>query len=50
VKKKERFIATYNNKTYEIAGRWEDSIVLSPVGTQDDRCLIYTADDYKPVS
>jgi len=26
VKKKERFIATYNNKTYEIAGRWEDSI------------------------
>ena len=43
MKKKERFKATYSNKVYEIAGRWDGSIVLSPVGGQDDRCLIYTA-------
>ncbi|MDD4569640.1 MAG: hypothetical protein PHE70_05890 [Tepidanaerobacteraceae bacterium] len=47
MKKKERFIATYNNKTYEISGKWEGSIVLSPVDTQDDRCQIYTADEMK---
>jgi hypothetical protein len=46
VKKKERFIATYN-KVYEIAGRWEGSIVLSPVDTQDDQCLLYTAGEMK---
>ena len=43
MKKKERFIATYSNKVYEIAGRWEGSIVLSPIDAGDDRCLIYTA-------
>lgn len=43
MKKKERFKATYSNKVYEIAGRWDGSIVLSPVGGLDDRCLIYTA-------
>ena len=43
MKKKERFKATYSNKVYEISGRWEGSIVLSPVDAEDDRCLIYTA-------
>ena len=43
MKKRERFKATYSNKVYEISGRWEGSIVLSPVDAEDDRCLIYTA-------
>lgn len=47
MKKKQRFIATYNNKVYEIAGRWEGSIVLSPVDAQDDQCLLYTAGEMK---
>lgn len=45
MKKKERFIATYSNKVYEISGRWEGSIVLSPVDAEDDRCLIYTVSE-----
>ncbi len=40
MKKKDRFKTS--SKVYEIAGRWEGSIVLSPVNGQDDRCLIYT--------
>ncbi len=40
--KKRRFKATYNGKVYEVAGRWDSSIVLSPVEDQDDQCLIYT--------
>jgi len=43
MKKKERFKATYSNTIYEIAGRWEGSIVFSPVDVEDDKCLIYTA-------
>jgi hypothetical protein len=39
MKKKDRF--NYNGKIYEVAGKWEDSIVLAPVGDQDDQCLIY---------
>jgi len=42
MKKKERFKMAHSNTVYEIAGRWEGSIVLSPVDNQDDRCLIYT--------
>ena len=40
MKRKDRFKT--GSKVYEIAGRWEGSIVLSPVDGQDDRCLIYT--------
>ncbi|NLU10059.1 MAG: hypothetical protein GXW90_03770 [Tepidanaerobacter acetatoxydans] len=43
MKKKERFTTAYNNKVYEVAGRWEDAIILSPVDPEDDNCLIYTA-------
>lgn len=42
IEKKDRFKATYNGKTYEVAGRWGSSIVLFPVEDQDDQCLIYT--------
>ncbi len=42
IQKKDRFKATYNGKTYKVAGRWDSSIVLSPVEDQDDQCLIYT--------
>lgn len=40
VKRKDRFKTS--SKVYEIAGRLEGSIVLSPIDGQDDRCLIYT--------
>lgn len=40
MKRKDRFET--GTKVYEIAGRWEGSVVLSPVDGQDDRCLIYT--------
>ena len=43
MKKKERFKVAYSNKVYEVAGRWEDTIIFSPVDSEDDRCLIYTA-------
>ena len=43
MKKKERFTVAHNDKFYEVAGRWEDAIVLSPVDPEDDNCLIYTA-------
>ncbi len=42
IQKKERFKATYNEKVYEVAGRWDNSIVLSPIAKTDERCLIYT--------
>lgn len=42
IQKKDCFKATYNGKTYEVAGKWDSSIVLSPVEDQDDQCLIYT--------
>ncbi len=42
IKKGERFRATYNGKSYEVAGRWDSSLVLSPAEDQDDQCLIYT--------
>jgi hypothetical protein len=42
IKKKDRFKATYNGKIYEVAGRWDSSIILSPVEKSDDQCLIYT--------
>jgi hypothetical protein len=42
MKKKDCFRATYNNRIYKIAGRWEGDIILSPVDDNDDRCLIYT--------
>ena len=43
MKKKDRFKTNYDNKIYEIAGRWHSDIILSPVEDQDDQCLIYTA-------
>jgi len=47
VKKKDCFKSTCNEKTYEIAGRWGGSIILSPVDTQDEECLIYTIEEIK---
>jgi len=42
IQKNDRFKAIYNGKTYEVAGRWDSSIILSPVAESDDQCLIYT--------
>ncbi len=45
IQKKDRFKATYNEKVYEVAGRWDSSIVLSPIAQTDERCLIYTPEE-----
>lgn len=42
IQKKDRFKANYNGKIYEVAGRWDRNIVLSPVDEKDEECLIYT--------
>ena len=41
IKKQDRVRAAYNGKVYEVAGRWDSSIVLSPIDPKDEQCLIY---------
>ena len=45
IQKKDRFKAIYNGNVYEVAGRWDNSIVLSPIAQTDERCLIYTPEE-----
>ena len=42
IQKKDRFHSIANGKTYEVAGRWGDSIILSPANLEDESCLLYT--------
>ena len=42
IQKKDRFRATYDGKVYEVAGKWHDSLILSPIDQTDEQCLLYT--------
>jgi len=42
IKKKDRF-ENKRGKVYEIAGRWGNDYVLSPVKDDYDNCLVYSA-------
>lgn len=43
IQKGDRFRTTYSNQVYEVAGRWDRSIVLMPINSKDEECLIYSA-------
>ena len=45
IKKGDRFIITYSNKVYKVAGYWLGDIILSPAANDDEECLVYMASE-----
>ena len=45
IKKGDRFKTSYSNETFEVAGKWLGDYVLTPVRSDLQECLIYSAGD-----
>lgn len=45
VQKGDQFRLANTNHKYEAVGKWHKDIIMAPVFTDDEECLIYTPDE-----